>query len=56
MEYHVYRDANSQYRWYLLAGNNRKIANSGEGYHNRADCLAAISLVKGSNQAPVKED
>ena len=56
MEYHVYRDSISQWRWYLLAGNNRKIANSGEGYHNKADCIAAINLVKSSGSAPIKED
>lgn len=56
MEYHIYRDAANQYRWYLKAANNRKIANSGEGYNNRTDCLAAIHLVKGSNSAPIRED
>jgi uncharacterized protein YegP (UPF0339 family) len=56
MEYHIYRDSTSQWRWYLLAGNNRKIANSGESYHNKSDCLSAIALVKGSGNAPIKED
>jgi uncharacterized protein YegP (UPF0339 family) len=56
MVYHVYKDAVSQYRWYLLAANNRKIANSGEGYNNRSDCIAAINLVKGSGSAPVVDD
>ncbi len=56
MEYHIYRDSQSQWRWYLLAGNNRKIANSGEGYHNKADCISAVTLVKGSAGAPIKED
>ncbi len=56
MEYHIYRDSTSQWRWYLLAGNNRKIANSGEGYFNKADCISAVNLVKGSAGAPVKED
>jgi len=55
MEYHVYRDSMSQWRWYLLAANNRKIANAGEGYHNKADCIAAVNLVKGSSNAPVRE-
>jgi uncharacterized protein YegP (UPF0339 family) len=55
MQYHVYRDAYSQWRWYLLAANNRKIANSGEGYHNKQDCLNAISLVKGSASTPIYE-
>lgn len=38
-----------------MAANSRKIANSGEGYYNKADCLAAINLVKGSTNAPVYE-
>ena len=48
MAYYMYKDTAGHWRWYLSAGNNRKIANSGEGYHNEADCLAAINLVKGS--------
>lgn len=55
MTYYVYRDAQLQWRWYLAAANNKKIANSGEGYMNKADCLSAITLVKGSGLAPVKE-
>ena len=55
MQYIIYRDVNRQWRWHLLAGNNRKIANSGEGYHNKNDCLAAIGLVKNSANAPVYE-
>lgn len=53
MAYYMYRDANNHWRWRLLAGNNRNIANSGEGYFNENDCLAAINLVKGSSNAPV---
>ncbi|WP_082938582.1 DUF1508 domain-containing protein [Mitsuaria sp. 7] len=53
MAFHVYRDNLSQWRWYLLAGNNRKIADSGEGYNNKADCLSAINLVKGTGNTPV---
>ena len=55
MFFHVYVDANRQYRWTLYAANNRKIANSGEGYYNKQDCLGAIALVKGSSSAPVYE-
>lgn len=53
MTYYIYKDANNQWRWYLKAGNDRRIANSGEGYHNKQDCLSAIALVKGSSDAPV---
>jgi uncharacterized protein YegP (UPF0339 family) len=42
----VYRDAKREYRWRYYAPNNRIIAESGEGYVNLGDCLAAISLVK----------
>ena len=55
MEYQVYKVTAGQYRWRLVAANNRRIADSGEGYNNKADCLAAINLVKGSANAPVKD-
>jgi uncharacterized protein YegP (UPF0339 family) len=55
MAYYVYRDAGNLWRWRLLAANNRNIANSGEGYYNKSDCLAAITLVKGSNSTQVYE-
>jgi uncharacterized protein YegP (UPF0339 family) len=55
MAYYVYRDSQGLYRWRLLAGNNRTIADSGESYHNRQDCLAAIQLVKSSSAAPVQQ-
>jgi uncharacterized protein len=52
MRYQMYVDSNRQWRWRLVAANNRIIANSGEGYFNEADCLYAINLVKGSASAP----
>lgn len=55
MAYYVYRDVRNEWRWRLVATNGRIIANSGEGYHNKADCLAGIRLVKSSNNAPVYE-
>lgn len=55
MNYFVYRDASRDWRWYLRAGNNEKIANSGEGYRNKQDCLRAIALVKASSGASVLE-
>lgn len=53
MQYVVYTDAQGYWRWTLFAANNKKIANSGEGYFNKQDCLHAIDLVKGSASAPV---
>lgn len=55
MVYYIYKDAQAQWRWFLMAANSRKIANSGEGYWNKQDCLDAINLVKGSSAVPVYE-
>lgn len=43
--YH-YKDKAGQWRWRFLANNNKIIADSAEGYHNKADCLSAIEIVK----------
>lgn len=53
--FQVYRDLATprRYRWRLIAGNNKKIANSGEGYVNKADCIAAINLVASSDGKPI---
>lgn len=55
VSYTVYKDAGGRWRWRLVAANNRIIADSGESYHNRQDCLAAIELIKNSKDAPVSE-
>lgn len=55
MKYQIYKSSQSQWRWRLLAANNRIIAHSGESYWNKADCLAAIQLVQGSSLAPIYE-
>jgi uncharacterized protein YegP (UPF0339 family) len=56
MTYWIYRDVVTQYRWRLRAGNHRIIAVSGEAYHNRTDCIAAIELVKSSKDAPIRDE
>jgi len=53
--YWVYKDASGEWRWQLRAANNRIIADSGEGYNKKQDCLHAITLVKDLKDAPVKE-
>ena len=55
MTFYVYKDKAGEWRWNLKAASYEKIADSGEGYHNRKDCLHAIELVKASSNAPVKE-
>ena len=55
MKYEVY-ESGGQWRWRFRAANGKIIANSGEYYHNKADCLAAtITSVKGSAYAPPVE-
>jgi uncharacterized protein YegP (UPF0339 family) len=53
--FYIYRDSQNQWRWTLYAANSKKIADSGEGYWNKADCQHGIDLVKGSGNAPVYE-
>lgn len=55
MAYWVYEDAGGEWRWQLRAGNNRIVADSGQGYRSKDDCLHGIALVKGATNAPVKD-
>lgn len=47
MHFYVYLDTRREYRWRLIAGNGRTLADSGEGYVRKADCLHAINLIAG---------
>lgn len=56
MYFKLYKDKENQWRWALHATNHKKIADSGEGYNNKADCEAGINLVKStSSSTPVQE-
>jgi uncharacterized protein len=55
VKFYIYKDTAGEWRWYLNAANNRKIADSGEGYNNKQDCLDGIDLVKSAFNAPVYE-
>lgn len=48
MRFKVYRSGfiRREWRWRLLAKNNRTVADSGEGYRNKTDCEAAIALIQ----------
>jgi uncharacterized protein len=54
LTYKVYRDNKNEWRWRLKAENGDTIADSGEGYINKSDCLHGIELVKSSATAPIK--
>jgi uncharacterized protein YegP (UPF0339 family) len=46
LTFEVYKDAKGEFRWRLKATNSEPIANSGEGYKAKSDCLHAIDLIK----------
>jgi len=52
----IYKDARGEYRWKLQASNTKIIADSGEGYVRRVDCVHGMNLVKEIDQnTPVWE-
>jgi uncharacterized protein YegP (UPF0339 family) len=53
--YVIYRDRAGYWRWTAVASNGRKIADSGEGYVNKQDCLHGIQLISTSGNWPVQE-
>lgn len=55
MKFELYEDTNSQWRWRLKAQNGEIIADSAESYHNKADCMNGITLVRRSMAAKIVE-
>ncbi|GLO72122.1 hypothetical protein MACH17_36390 [Phaeobacter inhibens] len=56
MYFKLYRDAANQWRWSLRAANHHTVADSAEGYWNKADAIHGINLVKGANSAPIYDE
>lgn len=54
LQFQVYRDAQKQWRWRLVAANGRSVAASGEGYKRKVDCLHAIEIVRASKLAAIE--
>lgn len=55
MYFQIFVDAAGEWRWRLWASNGRIIADSGEGYKNKADCLHGIGLVQSSSRAEIRQ-
>jgi uncharacterized protein YegP (UPF0339 family) len=55
MVFWKYLDSALQWRWFLVASNGKKVADSGEGYKHESDCDHGIELVKSAWLAPVKK-
>jgi uncharacterized protein YegP (UPF0339 family) len=56
MEFEVYKDAAHKFRWRLKASNGKVIADSGQGYVNKQDCLDGIQLVQDDASSATIED
>jgi len=52
-KFEVKQDAKGEWRWHLRASNGRIVADSGEGYKDKDECLAGIRIVK--TEAPNAE-
>lgn len=45
------------WRWRLVVRNGRAVAESGQGYHNRRDCLASVAMVVATTaQTPIEDE
>ncbi|MBO9718427.1 MAG: DUF1508 domain-containing protein [Pseudoxanthomonas sp.] len=56
MYFKLYKDTAGYWRWTLYAANHRKVADSSEGYYNKADAQGGVNLVKSAGAAtPVVE-
>ena len=56
MKFQLYKDNKGEYRWRFVAKNGKIIADSGEGYKNKADCEHGINLVKdNAASAPIDD-
>lgn len=54
MRFKVYKGQNGDWYWRLVADNGKIIADSAEGYRNKADLEHAIMIIKAyAPQAPV---
>lgn len=51
----VYRDNEGQFRWAFKAGNGKTLADSGQGYSRRIDCLRGLEMVTGGKVELVME-
>lgn len=49
----VYKDDKGEWRWRFIAGNNKIMADSAEGYTERYDLFSALEEVFGSYKAAI---
>jgi uncharacterized protein YegP (UPF0339 family) len=56
MKFKIYKDEKGEYRWTLYAVNNKKLADSAEGYKQKKDCLNGMTKVMSTtSETPIKD-
>jgi len=55
VKFEIYQDAAGEFRWRLKSTNGKTIADSGEGYTHRGDCVHGISLVLSAGRIELSE-
>lgn len=53
--YFMHKDTQHLWRWPYYAVNGKIIGVSSESYHNKADCLHSVNIMKGSGNSTVFE-
>ena len=56
MQFHIFQDQKLEWRWQLSNDNGRKVADSGESYREKDDCLESIALTQCSDDAVILEN
>jgi len=56
MKFVIYKDRAGEFRWNLKSNNGEIIADSSEGYINKADVKYAIDLIKDNAKESLIED
>jgi uncharacterized protein YegP (UPF0339 family) len=51
-KYEIWKNTKGQWYWHFKAGNGEIVA-GGEGYVKQADCVHAITLLKGSKDCVI---
>ncbi len=53
--YRIYKDVDGFYRWRYVSANGNIIADSAEGYNNKAGCENGIRIMKSSGNDRVDD-
>jgi uncharacterized protein YegP (UPF0339 family) len=48
MKFKLFKDRKREWRWKLVAANKNTLADSGEGYRRKVDCVKAIKSIQQS--------